>query len=412
LNLETLAITSETFCFPGPTPSISSAPDLTGGIVWALRNGDYNHRDIPADLYAYDARNLGRTLYSSRVYADLDSPGAPVKFTVPTVANGNVYVGGQKEVAVYGILPIARVAIPSFSLLPATLNGTINVGLSDRPAGSTIYFTTDDTDPVNSPTRKAYQSPISLSATTTIKARATQPGSSASPLAAATYTILPPGPLIDFRSGFSVGRARIQLNGHAQWKNRSGTTRLRLTDGGIFEASSAFYKTPIDIRRFTTDFNVQLLSAMANGMTFTIQENSASALGDNGGALGYGGSAGIPKSIAVKLDLYNLSGEGVNSTGLYTNGAVPDKPAVSFPSGTIDLHSTDIFNVHLTYDGARLTMTVTDLNQPAKTFKTSWPVKIPQQVGANSAYVGFTAGTGYGSAVQDIISWTFMPRIN
>ncbi len=61
----------------------------------------------------------------------------------------------------------------------------------------------------------------------------------------------------------------------------------------------------------------------------------------------------------------------------------------------------------MTYDGATLTMTITDANVPADTFTTSWSINIPTTVGANTAYVGFTAGTGTATATQDIIGWTY-----
>jgi hypothetical protein len=62
----------------------------------------------------------------------------------------------------------------------------------------------------------------------------------------------------------------------------------------------------------------------------------------------------------------------------------------------------------LTYDGTTLTMTITDNSVPSDTFTTSWsPVNIPSTVGNNTAYLGFTAGTGGLTATQDIISWTY-----
>src|SRR6202012_208551 len=93
-------------------------------------------------------------------------------------------------------------------------------------------------------------------------------------------------------------------------------------------------------------------------------------------------------------------------TGLYTNGASPTVPATTLGGG-VNLHSGDIFQVQMTYDGTTLSMTITDTSTPADTFKMSWPIDIPGKVGASTAYVGFTGGTGGQSAVQEILNWTY-----
>ena len=86
-----------TFGFPGATPSIS-AQGGSNGIVWAIENAG------TAVLHAYDATNLGSELWNSGNNG-ADQAGQAVKFTVPTVANGKVYVGTASEISVYGLLP-------------------------------------------------------------------------------------------------------------------------------------------------------------------------------------------------------------------------------------------------------------------------------------------------------------------
>jgi hypothetical protein len=89
--------TAESFTWPGATVSVSSN-GATAGIVWVLDGG-------AGVLRAYDATNLASELYNTtQASGGRDTPGAAVKFAVPTVANGHVYVGTQTELDVYGLL--------------------------------------------------------------------------------------------------------------------------------------------------------------------------------------------------------------------------------------------------------------------------------------------------------------------
>jgi hypothetical protein len=86
------------------TPTIS-ANGLNNGIVWLLRSKTWNGSDQPAALYAYDAANVAHELYNSEQNASRDRPGNTLRFNIPMVVNGHVYVGTKHEVDVYGLLP-------------------------------------------------------------------------------------------------------------------------------------------------------------------------------------------------------------------------------------------------------------------------------------------------------------------
>jgi hypothetical protein len=113
------SLSAANFGFPGATPSVSSN-GTTNGIVWALDTSQYCTPQSPgcqpAVLHAYDAKNLQNELWNSNMVAG-DVAGLPVKFTVPTAANGKVYVGTRGndagagtstilgELDVYGLKP-------------------------------------------------------------------------------------------------------------------------------------------------------------------------------------------------------------------------------------------------------------------------------------------------------------------
>ena len=95
------------YYFPGSTPSVSSLGS-TNGIAWALDNSQYCTTRSPGCgptvLHAYDATNVSTELWNS-TNGSGNSAGNAVKFTVPTVANGKVYVPTRSELDVYGLLP-------------------------------------------------------------------------------------------------------------------------------------------------------------------------------------------------------------------------------------------------------------------------------------------------------------------
>jgi Legume lectin domain len=212
------------------------------------------------------------------------------------------------------------------------------------------------------------------------------------------------GPSLDLSGGFASAAGLLNANGSAAING----SVLRLTDGKTREAGSAFFRTPVGVTNFTTKFNFRLTKATADGFTFTVQGTGPTALGAGGSGLGY---EAIANSVAVKFDLYNNAGEGGDSTGLYINGASPTTAgSIKLTNTGIDLHSGHTFDVAMSYDGITLSVSITDLTTNAKATQ-SYKVNIPSIVGGSTAYVGFTGATGGLAAIQDILSWTYVPAL-
>lgn len=208
----------------------------------------------------------------------------------------------------------------------------------------------------------------------------------------------PTGTVINYPSGFT-STSGLDLTG----VTLSGSA-LQLTYAATDLATSVWYGTPVNVQNFTTDFEFVETAASADGLTFALQNTGPTATGQDGGGLGY---AGIGASVAVKFDLYNNGGEGNDSTGVYVDGAYPSEPSVDMTSSGVNLHSGDVMHAHITYDGTTLTLTLTDTVTSAS-FTTSKAINIPTTVGADTAYAGFTAGTGGLTAVQKIVNWTYV----
>lgn len=85
------------FDFPFPTPQIS-ADGNQDAIVWVQSSGPNGA------LFAYDASDVTRELWNSTMAGSRDQYGPTVKFAMPVIANGKVFVAGQTTFAAFGHL--------------------------------------------------------------------------------------------------------------------------------------------------------------------------------------------------------------------------------------------------------------------------------------------------------------------
>lgn len=108
LSSSPTSMSSTVFGMHGATASLS-ANGNNNGIVWEIDNSSYNSTNPdasgPAVLHAYDATNVANELYNSAEAGSRDQAGRALKFTVPTIANGRVFVPTANELDIYGLLP-------------------------------------------------------------------------------------------------------------------------------------------------------------------------------------------------------------------------------------------------------------------------------------------------------------------
>jgi len=161
---------------------------------------------------------------------------------------------------------------------------------------------------------------------------------------------------------------------------------------------------------FSSSFNLVIpahSATPADGMTFTIQRVSNTALGGGGGSVGY---VGIPNSVAVHFRYYD-NGNSISKVGVYTNGVQDASNEVDTTAGGLTLTNGDSYKVDISYDNAAqaLTVTITDLTNNAVTpFTATFSgFDIPTLVGGPIGYVGLTGATGGATAEQDISNFSF-----
>ena len=301
---------------------------------------------------------------------------------------------------------------------PGTYSSAQNLLLTTGPqtvpgSATSIYYTTDGSSPIVISSNMAYPSstaklydqliPITQSETFNVVAIS---ANVASHIVTASYQIASPAGTPSYPAG-AISASLLVLNRGAQVI----AGQLHLTDDFAPEARSAWFNSKVYVGSFITDFDFQQYNdgSLGDGLTFTIQNQGANAFGSAGAGLGY---QGITKSVAVKFDLYGdvVSNDGVGPgyTGLYTNGAAPTVPAVNLAGNLVNLTDGHPMHAHITYNGATLILSITDLSTGAHQTH-NFPVNIQQTIGTDTAYIGFTGSTGDGADRQNITSWSYQP---
>lgn len=118
--------------YPGCTPSVS-ANGTNNGIIWGVQRGPVTGTG-PSVLFACNATNISREIYNSTNAGTRDQLTTAVKFIALTIANGKVYIGGQSNLTVFGLLGGAlQFSSPAYTVQENAGTATITV---NRAGGS------------------------------------------------------------------------------------------------------------------------------------------------------------------------------------------------------------------------------------------------------------------------------------
>ena len=183
----------------------------------------------------------------------------------------------------------------------------------------------------------------------------------------------------------------------------SGT--LQLANNGGSQGNYAWHIQKQSITNFQTTFIMNFQSTNADGSAFVIQNSSSTAVGSVGGGLAY---QGIGTSLAITLKSYNGSA-GQFSTEVLTGGSAPTLTGASGVLNTsLGLTAGGTWNllVNVKYNGTNLNYTITNTAN-SNSYTSNAPYNIPSLVGANTAYVGFTTGTGGLAEYCYLNSWNY-----
>jgi hypothetical protein len=336
--------------YPGATPSIS-ANGNTQGIVWAIDSEAYGTPG-PSLLLAHDATNVATLLYTSATNAARDTAGNAVKFTVPTVANGKVYVGADGELDFYGLLAgTTQTAAPSISPGTESFTGSISVSITDSTSGAKIYYTLDGSTPTTSST--LYSGSITVSSTETIKAVASATGQVLSTTSSATYTSTAQAATVAFSiaTGTYTSAQSLTLT-----DSTTGAKIYYTTNGTTPTTSSTLYSSAITISASET------ITAIAVAPGYNNSAAVAQTYTINSAAAGVSFSAGFANTSGVIL----LNGSSqLNDTRLQLTDGIANEAGSAWYATPVNVQTfTNDFTFQLSNPvGNGITFTIQNATQ-------------------------------------------------
>jgi hypothetical protein len=172
----------------------------------------------------------------------------PIAVNTQTTLSAKTFKSGYADSAAasavytlnYGTLPA-----PTMSPGTNTYSNDVSVTLSSSQTGATIRYTLDGSDPTAS--SPLYGGPLTITSSTTVKAKAFHPDYTMSPTASETYTLVAATPTLSPAAGTYTSAQNVTMT-----TATNGATIRYTTDGSTPTAASTQYTGPIAINTQTT----------------------------------------------------------------------------------------------------------------------------------------------------------------
>jgi hypothetical protein len=317
------------------------------------------------------------------------TPTAVETDTLIVQATDSTGAVSQKAVSIATVASQSPAATPTFSPVAGTYSSSQTVTISDSTPSATIYYTTNGATPSTS--SPVYTTPISVTATTTVKAIATAPGFTQSAVATAVYTIT-----TNLYQGVNVSALQ------------SATTELPFLNVAKITGTTNFGTTGWYASGSTTQ--AQIVAVLdANGYATSLpggnyitsytlsQMNNQDPLGANGSGLGNGPPPGAPSLYPTGTGgFWSFQFQGACTVALVgdvaANSCASSSPNISISGNTITSTMTSTQTAVVTFNvtstsSAGVQFNITALPSSTNYFRNHAIVRSSQLANYNSGTI-------------------------
>jgi hypothetical protein len=211
----------------------------------------------------------------------------------------------------------------------------------------------------------------------------------------------------------------LELNGDAKTAvvdddSSNEASVLRIVPAKEGQAGTFFYHQLVPVTAFNTQFSFRFsevggihdgVESGGDGFVFAIQPVDPSFGGNGGGgALAF---SDVSPSVGVEFDTFSnlqFADISTNHLGVNTSGSMTSQKQLDVADR---FDNGKKWYVWIDYDGTTLEVRANQTGQRPAEPMLSYAIDIPATVGADTAYVGFTAATGGAHANHDILSWRY-----